>query len=215
MKRTFQPSNIKRKRVHGFRKRSSTVGGRRVLANRRRKGRKRLTVWLRRTSAGNGQSLYFADKEFWSLDGPLLSGSTPSRWMKNFSFKKKERLAKRPEFEKVMAEGRKKRIGKLCIIFSLPNELGKTRLGIIASKKVGNAVARNRVKRRIRETFRQIKHRIEPALDIVVISGKDIVTLPYRMIEKELSNALLTKRWIPKPDQTLESSDLHVKPGIP
>jgi ribonuclease P protein component len=114
--------------------------------------------------------------------------------MGRYSFDKTERLAKRRQFEKVMATGLRKRVGTYCTVFTLPNGLDRKRLGIIASKKIGNAVARNRAKRKIRDVFRRIKGEISPAMDIVIISGKDLVLLPTQILEEKISKPLFTQR---------------------
>ena len=89
-----------------------------------------------------------------------------------------------------MTEGRKKVVDRTCTLFFLPNPLGHKRLGIIASRKVGNAVARNRAKRKIREIFRRHKNLGEQDMDIVVISSSKLVRAPYATLEQKLTQTL-------------------------
>lgn len=66
------------------------------------------------------------------------------------------------------------------------------RVGVTASKKVGNAVTRNRAKRRLRALARSIlATRGQPGHDYVLIARRDAtVTLPYEQLEKDLTHAL-------------------------
>lgn len=66
------------------------------------------------------------------------------------------------------------------------------RIGIIVSKKIGNAVKRNRIKRLIRTFFRLNKHRLEN-VDYVFIPKKNINTFNYNDIERELAKVLCIK----------------------
>ena len=108
----------------------------------------------------------------------------------NQSFTKDERLLARSDFKKVMTQGRKKMVDRTCTLFFLPNSLGRKRLGIIASRKVGNAVDRNRAKRKIREIFRRHKNLGGQDVDIVVISARKLVNLPYATLEQKLTQTL-------------------------
>lgn len=63
------------------------------------------------------------------------------------------------------------------------------RLGITVSRKVGNAVCRNRIKRWIREFFRCQRERLVAAVDISVIAKPGAATLGHRALENELQEA--------------------------
>jgi len=83
------------------------------------------------------------------------------------TFPKAVRLLVQPDFDNVYRSNFVAADDTLVIKASA-NKIGRTRLGLAVSKKVGNAVVRNRWKRRIRESFRQQKDKLPVGMDLVV-----------------------------------------------
>ena len=106
-------------------------------------------------------------------------------------FGRAARLRSRPEFTAVQSGGRRA-AGKYLTLLGLPNSLGRDRLGIIASKRVGNSVARNRAKRRVRELFRRDESKPTGAadLDLVVIVRSDLVNAPFDAVAADFLASL-------------------------
>ena len=78
------------------------------------------------------------------------------------------RLRRRTDYLRCYRTGRR-RHGSLAIVYFVPNQLGHPRLGISASRKVGKAVVRQQIKRRIKEVYRRWQDRGKlPALDLVI-----------------------------------------------
>ena len=77
-----------------------------------------------------------------------------------------ERIRRRTEFLRVQQRGVRNR-GRYLTLFILPNGLDVSRLGVIATRRLGGSVQRNRSKRLARELFRQNKG--QPGLDIVAL----------------------------------------------
>ena len=103
--------------------------------------------------------------------------------MSNESFGKNERLLKGWQYKEVFDKGW--RIDKrVFVIYGVKNLLGFTRIGLSVPKKVGTAVKRNRVKRILREVFRQNKERFLKSHDIVVVAKKGAEGLSFKEAEE-------------------------------
>ena len=88
--------------------------------------------------------------------------------MKRFSFPKTKRLISNSQFKAVLANGRR-RINGVLMLYMAKNELEYSRLGVSVGKSQGNAVVRNRLKRLLREAFRQNQHQIPAGFDYVLM----------------------------------------------
>ena len=99
------------------------------------------------------------------------------------------RLTDSPEFERVYRQGTAYR-GKLFSVHAFPNEHGTPRLGLSVSRKVGNAVTRNAVRRRLREVFHSCISGMSEDLDIVVSAKPAAAGATFEELREEFSKSL-------------------------
>lgn len=108
------------------------------------------------------------------------------------TFRQCERLRRRRDFERLRA-GRSIR-GKILTLRYMPSPTGVSRLGVQVGKRVGSAVIRNRVKRRLREQFRRIKHRLEEPTDLLLWAFPESAKASSAVIREDMERLLTQAR---------------------
>ena len=93
------------------------------------------------------------------------------------------------DFRRIYRKGRSAVSGGV-VVYCLPNKQGKSRLGLTVSTKVGKAVVRNRVRRRLRELYRLHKAELLPGYDLIVVARVRAVDMPYAKLEKQYLHCL-------------------------
>ena len=106
-------------------------------------------------------------------------------------FTKAARLRHRQDFLRAQAQGKRLHTRHFGITLA-PMAEGHPRLGLVATRRLGKAVRRNRVKRLLREFFRRHQTGL-PAFDLVIMAKKGAPALAYHQVEEELGRLLLSR----------------------
>ncbi len=105
----------------------------------------------------------------------------------------RQRIRRAPEFSFLYRNGIRFR-GRYFTLVYLENRLPFSRLGVVASRKVGKAVARNRAKRRMRELFRRNSMLLPYPMDVVAIARKEAAEVPMPDFQADFLGALSSLR---------------------
>ena len=81
-------------------------------------------------------------------------------------------------------------VSPVMVLYCRKNRLGRNRLGLVSSTKLGHAVVRNRVRRRLRELYRLHKAELLPGYDLIVVARVRAVDMPYAKLEKQYLHCL-------------------------
>lgn len=100
-------------------------------------------------------------------------------------------LTRGEEFRTVYAAGRRLAFS-VATIYVLPRPSSEARLGVSVGRKIGGAVQRNRLRRRIREAFGRVRPRLWQGVDIVIVPRPSAADVPFSRLVSSISAALET-----------------------
>jgi len=103
----------------------------------------------------------------------------------SFSFSKARRLTHRLEYERVKRDGTTHHGKRLILNVMSVGDSGPWRAGFITSGRLGGAVVRNRVRRRLREIVRRHQHELRQGFWFVIIARHEAATASYGTLEDE------------------------------
>lgn len=101
---------------------------------------------------------------------------------------KKYRLKRRSDFRRVFRAGTSVANRQFILYIYHRKEEGPPRVGVSVSKKLGKAVKRNRIRRRIKEVVRQWVEEIPDGVDLVVIARQPVATMDFSQIRSSLNH---------------------------
>ena len=105
--------------------------------------------------------------------------------MSKYGLRKDEHLRKSSDFKRVYAKG-KSCADHFIVLFVLPNGLGRNRIGLSVSTKVGKATKRNYLKRLFREVYRLTKNGLSPGFDLIFLARRNAAKLNFHKMEKSM-----------------------------
>ena len=119
--------------------------------------------------------------------GLCVAGTMLTRFLPFLIFKEDR---KTPGFVQYIGKYLPSAVFGMLVVYCLKNRAGASRLGVTVSKKLGHAVVRNRVRRRIRELYRLNRDKMRPGWDVIVVGRGRSAAGPYQKMNEAYLDCL-------------------------
>lgn len=114
------------------------------------------------------------------------------------------RVKRASSFQEAYRQGHKT-VGRAVVLWLRQGEDAAGRVGVVASRKVGNSVARSRAKRRMREWFRQNRHRFPTHVDYILVARHAILRMPQQNLDEDFESVFSRAPTLQCPDDSPKS----------